>query len=273
MATEKTYPSEFDSPRCTLRLLSYNIQVGIPSKRYRDYLTHGWKHLLPHRERHDNLSRIAKMIKDFDVVGLQELDSGSLRSGFVNHAQFLADMAQFPHWYDKTNRNWGSVARHSMGVLSRYASNGVSRHDLPGRVPGRGALMVRFGRISDPLVVVLVHLSLGKKARKQQIRFMSDLVNRYNHVILMGDFNCDADSEEFRNLIAGTGLSLPYAGLLTYPSWKPTKHIDHILVSKSIQIHDMQVLDYPLSDHLPLSMEVSLPREIFMSEQSQYKAA
>ncbi|MBN2299383.1 MAG: hypothetical protein JXM72_12355, partial [Deltaproteobacteria bacterium] len=76
MATEKTYPIDIESSRCTLRLLSYNIQVGIPSKRYRDYVTHGWKHLLPHRERHQNLSRIARMIKDFDVVGLQELDSG-----------------------------------------------------------------------------------------------------------------------------------------------------------------------------------------------------
>ncbi|MBN2297739.1 MAG: endonuclease/exonuclease/phosphatase family protein, partial [Deltaproteobacteria bacterium] len=186
---------------------------------------------------------------------------------------FLADEAQFPHWYDKTNRNWGRVARHSMGVLSRYASIGISRHDLPCRVPGRGALMVRFGNDSDPLVIILAHLSLGKKARKKQIRFMGDLVNRYNHVILMGDLNCGADSEEFRTLIASTDLSLPYADLLTYPSWKPTKHIDHILVSKSIQINNMQVLDYPLSDHLPLSMEVSLPREIFMPTHSEYKAA
>ena len=270
MATVKTYQKDHESTRCTLRLLSYNIQVGIPAKRYRDYFTHGWKHLLPHRERHRNLRRIARMIKGFDLVGLQELDSGSLRSGFVNHAQFLADKAHFPHWYDKTNRNWGKVASHSMGILSKYASTGISRHDLPSRFPGRGALVVRFGDNSDPLVIVLVHLSLGKKDRKQQIEFMSDLVNGYNHVILMGDLNCDADSEEFRTLIASTDLSLPYDGLFTYPSWKPRKHIDHILVSKSIRINNVQVLDYPLSDHLPLSMEVSFPQDIFTPE---HKAA
>ena len=30
-----------------LRLLSFNIQVGISTERYRHYLTRGWQHLLP----------------------------------------------------------------------------------------------------------------------------------------------------------------------------------------------------------------------------------
>src|SRR4051794_36886538 len=37
-----------DSARDELRLLSFNIQVEISTSRYRHYLTHGWKHLLPH---------------------------------------------------------------------------------------------------------------------------------------------------------------------------------------------------------------------------------
>jgi endonuclease/exonuclease/phosphatase family metal-dependent hydrolase len=258
---------------CTLRLLSYNIQVGIPASSYRDYFTHVWKHLLPYRERHQNLSRIAQMIKNFDMVGLQELDGGSLRSGFVNHAEFLADKADFPHWYDKTNRNWGKVARHSMGVLSKYASIGISRHDLPGMVPGRGVLVVRFGRHEDPLVVVLVHLSLSRNARKQQIEFVADLVKKYNHVILMGDLNCGADSEEIRMLLEMTNLTMPYSDLMTYPSWNPRIHLDHILISESIQINDVQVLEYPLSDHLPISMEVSMPQDILVPDAPTYAVA
>lgn len=267
-----------DRPTCTsddcrLKLLSYNIQVGITSTGYRDYFTHVWKHLLPHRNRHLNLVRIANIIKEYDMVGLQELDSGSLRSGFVNHAEFLARMAQFPCWYDKTNRNWGRVARHSMGILSRYPCSGMSRHDLPGRVPGRGALVVRFGSNSDPLVVILVHLSLSRNARKQQIAFMSELVNGYEHVILMGDLNCGTDSEEIELLLERTRLSMPYANLLTYPSWNPRVHLDYILVSDTIRIDDVRVVDYPLSDHLPIAMEVTVPRKILLPEGFEHKAA
>jgi endonuclease/exonuclease/phosphatase family metal-dependent hydrolase len=35
--------------------------------------------------------------------------------------------------------------------------------------------------------------------------------------------------------------------------------IDHILVSGSLKVKDAKVLDYPLSDHLPISLEVALP--------------
>ena len=37
-----------DFPQRTLRLLSYNIQIGIKTRRYGQYLTHSWKHVLHH---------------------------------------------------------------------------------------------------------------------------------------------------------------------------------------------------------------------------------
>src|SRR3989344_1166165 len=73
-----------------LKLLSYNIQAGIAAHSYRHYMTHSWKHVLPCSKRLDNLSRIATLIGGFDIVGLQEVDGGSLRSGFINQTEFLA---------------------------------------------------------------------------------------------------------------------------------------------------------------------------------------
>jgi len=247
-----------------LRLLSYNIQVGISAAGFRDYVLHGWKHILPCPQRLKNLHRIARVIRDFDVVGLQELDSGSLRSGFINHAEYLAREAEFPHWFDKTNRKLWKVARHSMGLLSKYAPISISRHDLPARVPGRGALVVCFGNPEDPLVLVLVHLSLSRSARCFQMEYLGELVRGYNHVILMGDLNSGAESLELLRFLRETNLRMPYSNLFTYPSWKPRKHLDHILVSPSIRIGSVKVLNYPLSDHLPITMEVSLPEDVMM---------
>jgi hypothetical protein len=88
-----------------LRLLSYNIQVGIVYSRYRHYLTRSWKHVLPFPGRQENLDSIAEFISKFDIVGLQEVDAGSLRSNYINQAKYLAQRGGFPHCYVQTNRN------------------------------------------------------------------------------------------------------------------------------------------------------------------------
>ena len=62
-----------------LKMLSFNIQVGIDTQRYSDYFRKSWRHFLPHAGRHLNLSRIAKLVKDYDVVALQEVDAGATR--------------------------------------------------------------------------------------------------------------------------------------------------------------------------------------------------
>ncbi|HNY64870.1 MAG TPA: endonuclease/exonuclease/phosphatase family protein [Deltaproteobacteria bacterium] len=256
-----------------LRLLSYNIQVGITATRYRDYLIHIWKYLLPYARRTSNLRMIAGMISGFDMVGLLELDSGSLRSGFVNHAEFLAKEARFPHWYEKINRQWGRVACHSMGLLTRYPPNEISRHNLPALVPGRGALKVCFGNQDDPLVLVLAHLSLSRNARLAQMEFVSGLIKGYNHVVIMGDLNCGYSSRELSLLLREANLCMPYANLSTYPSWNPRKHLDHILVSPTIGIESVSVPSYPYSDHLPIAMEISVPENVFLPLGGTYSKA
>jgi endonuclease/exonuclease/phosphatase family metal-dependent hydrolase len=75
------------APQRTLRLLSYNIQIGIKTRRYGQYLTHSWKHLLHHPQRFANLDRIAQLMSGYDLVGIQEADAGSARSGYVNITQ------------------------------------------------------------------------------------------------------------------------------------------------------------------------------------------
>ncbi|OOZ40017.1 endonuclease [Solemya pervernicosa gill symbiont] len=249
-----------------LRLLSYNIQAGITTRNYHNYITHSWKHLLPHSERMDNLARVAQLASEFDIAGLQEVDSGSLRSGFINQTEYIAHRGHIPHWYDKTNRNLGKLAQHSIGMLSQIKPTHVSEHKLPGVIPGRGVLKVEFGGKDDPLVVIIIHLALGKRARMRQLDFISELVSSYRHVILMGDLNCVSESEEIRMLSSKTDLHEPVHGLHTFPSWRPEKNIDHILVSPTLKVCKIGVLKYPFSDHLPIAMELRLPKGLYIDE-------
>ena len=129
-----------------LNLLSCNILAGGSMARYRDYVTQSWKHVLPARSKRGNLDRFAGLLADFDVVGLQEADAGSLRSGFVNQTQYLAEAAHFPYWSHQPNRNVARFAASANGLLTRIAPDEVRDYPLPGRIPGRGALWARPAR-------------------------------------------------------------------------------------------------------------------------------
>ena len=244
-----------------LRLLSYNIQAGIDTRRYREYVTNGWKHLLPSRGRLRNLNLIAEMIRGYDLVSLQEVDSGSLRSGFVDMTEYLAQRSGYPHWFRQINRDMGVLGQHSNGFLSRLKPTRVSNHRLPPG-NGRGAMLVEFGTGAEALVVCSLHLALGRRVRSRQLDFINELVGAYRHVVVMGDLNACSDSSEVRSFIAKTGLSEPVCKQATFPSWRPVRRIDHILVSPAIEITHTQVVDYPLSDHLPIRVELVLPEGV-----------
>ncbi|MGD8567549.1 MAG: endonuclease/exonuclease/phosphatase family protein [Gammaproteobacteria bacterium] len=254
---EETSPQISSGKR--IRLLSYNIQVGIGSTSYRHYVTTAWKHVLPHAQIYDNLQKIARAISGFDIVALQEMDAGSIRSSFINQAEFLADHGGFPFWYHQTNRRLGKIAQHSNGLLSKFKPSEVVDYKLPGFIPGRGVMVVRYGHPDNPLILLIVHLALSARARMQQLEFISEIVNCYEHVVVMGDLNCQPESRELQHLINCTNLCEPTHGLKTFPSWRPARKIDHILASPSLEIYDVHVLDHLLSDHLPIAMELQLP--------------
>ncbi len=103
----------------------------------------------------------------YDVVGLQEVDSGSLRTGFVDQTAYLAGRAGFPHWHKQVNRNLGKLGQHSNGLLSRVKPSRISEYKLPG-LPGRGAILCNFGG-DEGLSICIIHLALGRRARLKQV--------------------------------------------------------------------------------------------------------
>ena len=249
-------PSE---PR-RLRLLSYNIQSGLTTRKYSQYLTRSWKHLVPVPSRMTNLDGIARILADYDIVGLQEVDAGSLRSGFVNQVKYLADSAGFKHVFDQANRKIGMISQHGNALLSRFRPTAITEHKLPGLIPGRGVLEVRFGGGADALHVLISHMALGRRGRLRQIEFLVELVRDCRHMILMGDLNCGSDSPEMAALLSAARLREPGPGLFTFPSWQPDRQLDHILVSPSIAVERVEVLHHAYSDHLPIAMDVRLPK-------------
>ena len=240
-----------------LKLLSFNIQVGIKTSAYRQYFTKGWKHVLPHESRAKNLNRIANLVSDYDLVGLQEIDGGSLRSGFVNQVEYLSQVAGFPYWYAQLNRDLGPLAQHGNGLLTRIQPRGLEDHKLPGVIPGRGAVFVRLPYAGDEIVVVMLHLSLGKQSRHRQLAYIAEQVAHERQVIIMGDMNTPVSQLLDESPLKRLNLQPAEQVGPTYPAWQPSMALDHVLVSENLVIRDYKVLNCRVSDHLPIAVEVS----------------
>jgi len=241
-----------------LRLLSYNIQAGTTTGNYREYVTHSWRQVLPNNQRIANLDAIADLVADYDIVALQEVDVGSLRSGFLNQAKYLATHASFPHWHHQGNRKVGMLAHAGNGLLSRIKPTIIEEHKLPGAIRGRGAMVVSFGTGDSALWLVVLHLALGRRARSQQFDYVADLVRDYPNVVVMGDLNTGPASRELRQFCDRAGLILPAPVIPTFPSWEPKRAIDHILVSPHMDITKIDALPVEFSDHRPLAMSLNL---------------
>ena len=244
-----------------LKLLSANIQAGSSTRGYGDYFARSWSHVLPAGNKRGALDTIALLAGQHDIVGLQESDPGSLRSGFTNQTHYLAERAGFPYWSHQPNRSMGGVASSANGLLSKLEPVSVIDHPLPGRIAGRGVLLARFGDDNDGLTVAVAHLSLGATSRMTQLAFIAELLHDIPNAVLMGDFNCTLDRPEMGLLYKRTRLQPPTHQALTFPSWRPQRAIDHILVTDTLTCHAVQALPAALSDHLALSIEVELPAQ------------
>lgn len=237
-----------------LRLLSCNIQAGSSTRAYREYITRSWSHVLPSGKR-ANLDSLAELFSPFDIVGLQESDPGSMRSGFNNQSDYLAERGRFPFFSHQSNRRISRIAGSGNALLSRLEPTELLDYALPGRVAGRGVLLSRFGEGDDSWLLAVTHLSLGPKSRHMQLGFLSELLSKEKRVVLMGDFNCDPDAAEMRTLYQRTHLAPPPESLLTFPSWAPERALDHVLTA-GFDVTDYRTLPAAGSDHLAVAVEL-----------------
>ena len=146
----------------TLRLLSSNIQAGSSTRAYREYVTRSWSHVLPAGKR-GNLDSLAELFSPYDIVGLQESDPGSLRSGFDNQSDYLAERAGFPFFSHQANRRVSGIAGSGNALLSRYEPTELLDYALDQGTPEKGFerfVLFHAGRLTASLDAHCEHLGV-----------------------------------------------------------------------------------------------------------------
>jgi endonuclease/exonuclease/phosphatase family metal-dependent hydrolase len=240
----------------------YNIAygTGTPDAFYERFLT-GHRYLRTSQVHLDKIMEFIEKEKP-DILGLVEVDTGSIRTKFINQVETIANhLNHFHHSSVKYGKD--SLGR-TIPILRMQGNAVLTKKQIPDS--HFHYFPVGFKRLIIELDIggisfFLVHLALKKRIRKKQFRFLAEIAKTHENIIIAGDFNTFKGNKEIAELQQELKLINPNRkSLPTYPSWNPHRELDFILHSKNIKVTRFAVPKVRFSDHLPIIMEYHLKK-------------
>ncbi len=239
-----------------LRVLSYNIHkcIGGIDRRYQP-------------------DRIVATIAHYnpDIVMLQEVDAGALRSSEHDQTDMLGDALGLRHraWFPNVSLRSGGA--YGNAVLSRYPCRQALNLDLSlerrkARSVLHAVVRVRVGAAARTVHVFNLHLGLRQEERRRQlVRFLDSHPFAHMHartpVIVGGDFNDVYGTLGGRMLVPAGFRAMP-SSPRTFPAFAPLRPLDALFVRGDVQIRRVARGEIAMarraSDHLPLIVDLEL---------------
>ncbi|HEY9183698.1 MAG TPA: endonuclease/exonuclease/phosphatase family protein [Salegentibacter sp.] len=236
-----------------IKVISYNIHHANP----------------PSQPDSIDIDAIVRVIKDqdADLVALQEVDSGTERSGEGNQAAMIAEKLNMYFYFSKAlNFNGGEYGN---AILSKYPIEEAETHPLPNdpeadtedRVMATGKIRLPGG---NKIIFASTHLDYkaNSPSRIRQLKRILEIVEKMNlPVILAGDFNDVPGSETIDLLTSAFRLSCNNCPP-TIPVIAPSRAIDFIAYKHpqqkfSTKAHKVIEETYA-SDHRPVFALIEL---------------
>lgn len=237
-----------------MRLLLYNIRYAVGAGASMHMPLPGAGYLLGNQT---VLPDITGFIKDAepDVVGLIEVDTGSIRSRMVNQVDSLATALgmtssfEIKYGTSSINQVLPILRKQANALLARPGIHGEAFHYFD---TGVKRLIIELEL--ENVAIFLVHLSLKYRHRHLQLRRLYDLIQAtHKPVIVAGDFNTFWGQNEIYLFMKAAGLrSANTEGMPSYPSRSPRKELDFILYQDGINVTHFEIPKVRFSDHLPL---------------------
>jgi endonuclease/exonuclease/phosphatase family metal-dependent hydrolase len=216
------------------------------------------------------LERLAAIIRslDPDLVGLQEVDNLTVRSGNVDQARVLGELTGMRHAFGRAMDFDGG--EYGEAVLSRWPILSVANHPLPhiqGTEP-RAALEVRVvaGDGGPEVTFISTHLEhtssdTDRIAAARYLNHLYDSATQSPPTFLAGDLNATPDSEPIRILREQWMDPDANRSSPTFPCANPQRKLDYILIRPNprVSVVESRVIHQPAaSDHCPLLLAVEL---------------
>ena len=237
-----------------MRLLLYNIRYAVGGGASMHVPLPGAGYVLGNVNVLPEITAFVKSV-DPDIVGLIEVDTGSIRSRKVNQAEEIAAALGMNTSYET---KYGSRSLNQILPIVRKQGNAFMAAP---RVHGEkfhyfdtGIKRLIIELEMQDYAVFLVHLSVKYRHRHLQLRRLYDLIKETDKpVIVAGDFNTFWGENEIYLFMEAAGLtSANVESLPTYPSRSPRKELDFVLYQDGINVTGFEVPHVRHSDHLPI---------------------
>lgn len=200
-----------------------------------------------------------------DVVGLVEVDQGSLRTRTDGQVTYVAEhLGKRGYEYNPyAATKYGDDGVIPSLPMLQYLANGVlvnGEYDTTAHYLETGPKRLVI-EVSHPEVdIFTTHLAMSGRARRNQLRELAELVRQRERPIVAGDFNAYNGFDEVRDAFEGTGLELYDPGETVPP--RPldsvvtdTRTLDFFLVPSGLSVTRCEALDVQVSDHRPIVLE------------------
>ena len=206
-----------------------------------------------------DLKRIAQVLSDAkpDIIALQEVDQKTRRTGNVDQAAELGKLLKMKSIFGGNIDYQGG--RYGNAVLTRFATKSVTNHRLPSLTKGeqRGLMevLIEVPGFSQPLKFLATHFDYRSNSKERIVscEMIAELSQDWGNspALLAGDLNALPDSETL-SLLEKDWTRANREVEPTFPSDKPTRQIDYILMRPTAgwSVIEFRVLDSPVaSDH------------------------
>ncbi|MBM4230680.1 MAG: endonuclease [Gammaproteobacteria bacterium] len=237
-----------------MRLLAYNIRYATGTGPAFHLPLPGAGYLRSSRRVLDDITHFIRR-EDPDLVGLIEVDTGSVRSGLINQAEYIAQHLGHYTAYEckygaaSINNQLPIVRKQGNAILAAPRVTNERFHYFP---TGIKRLVIEMEL--DEVCIFLVHLSIKYRHRQEQLRHLHDLIlTTQKPVVVAGDFNTFSGTNELFLFMRATGLrSANTLGMPSFPARIPRAELDFVLVSREIEVLDFRIPDVRFSDHRPI---------------------
>jgi endonuclease/exonuclease/phosphatase family metal-dependent hydrolase len=230
------------SAKAGLRVLTYNVQQG--------YRKDGEKGLK------EQLALIRAMSPD--ILGLQETDTARIAGGNGDIVRYFADALGMYSYYGPSPES----GTFGVALLSRFPIHEPKTFFMASKGEQTATIDAVIEAWGNRFRVLVTHLGndgdlVQQKAILERIAPEQALSPT---VILMGDFNFNPSTEQYRLTTAGIDDAWIVAERKTWDpgASDPSNMIDHIFVSRGIRVIESDFLKAGPSDHPALFAEIGM---------------
>jgi endonuclease/exonuclease/phosphatase family metal-dependent hydrolase len=216
----------------TIKIMSYNIHHANPPSKSKEGLI--------------DVDAIAGVINKEhpDLVGMQEVDNNTKRSGIINEAALIAEKTGMQyHFFKAIDHDGGD---YGLAIFSKYPIKSFTKVDLPQVMKGE-ARILSYITLNIPgkgkITFANTHLDAQHPDSNRIVqvkRIMAEMAKQNGPIIITGDFNSEPDKETIKILDQNFKRSCVDGCPFTIPQYAPNKTIDFIAIKN---------VDWPVVEH------------------------